>query len=112
MPATPKSSTSRAGFRSRTYLVRRFASEFAAEGPPGNDPTLTVSGVDPEGAVSERERGQAATAGVVAGDEVGDLLAGHLTRDQPGRRGPQVARRRVHDHRHPAHREGRRDGGV
>ena len=30
----------------------------------------------------------------------------------PGRRGPQVACGRVHDHRDPPHREGRRPGSV
>ena len=48
-----------------------------------------------------------ATACAVAGDEVGDLLGGDLAGDDPGRRGPQVACRCVHDHRHSPRGEGR-----
>jgi hypothetical protein len=79
--------------------ARSLASEFAAEHPPRNDPTLTVSGDDPRGAVRERERWSSPGACAVAGDEVGDLLAGHLAGDHPGRRSEQVAGRCVDDHR-------------
>jgi transposase/transposase InsO family protein len=87
-----------------------FASDFDAEGPPRNDPRLTASSVRPRGAVSAGVERAAAAQEAVRRDEVGDLLAGDGRRDHPGRRGAEVGGGRVHDHRHPPHREGRGAG--
>ena len=85
--------------------IRRLcpASEFDAEIGLRNEPTLASSWGDLRGVVSERERSSSAAACAVAGDEAGDLLGGDLAYgDDPGRLGPQVACRCVHDHRRPA----------
>ena len=88
------------------------ASEFDAEMGLGNELMLAGSWGDLRGVASERERSSATAACAVAGDEVGDLLGGDLAGDDPGRRGPQVARRCVHDHRYSPRGEGRGAGRV
>jgi DNA replication protein DnaC len=89
-----------------------FASDFAAEGPRGNDPRLVVSSITLRGASHVRAGSSSATEEVVGGDEVGDLLAGDRGRGHPSRRRPQVAGRCVDDHRDPPHGEGRRVGRL
>src|SRR5918994_5468868 len=91
---------------------RWFASDLAAEGPPRNDPRLVVSSIELRGAVHVRGESSQGTEEPVGGDEMGDLLAGDRRRDHPGRGRPKVDRGCVHDHRDPAHREGRRAGGT
>lgn len=61
------------------------ASDFAAEGPPRNDPSLGVSSILLRGAVYARAEWPEVAEEVVGGDEVGGVLVGDHRRDHSGR---------------------------